>query len=135
MIKENGELNGKEVKPRTIAWEVFRIGGITFSICAIFPVIMTIIFLVKFMPEIRAWTFTLNIYGELLIGIDLSMVIMYWFVIALPLPIAASIGKGVMFTKKPQLGAILIPIIALVLVICFSILGIWIADGVTYRWV
>lgn len=134
MIEEKDETNMKKAMRKEIAWGVFKVGGITFLITAIVPMIITIIFLVKYWSQIQSWTFGFNIYGELAIGIDLGGVIFSWLMICFPLTISNAIGKRLMYTNIGRKTAFIMPAIALGLVISFFFLGMWILGGLSNTW-
>lgn len=130
MREEKLGVKETEVKPR-IAWEVFKVGGITFGITAIAPLVLTIIFLANYWSQIRAWSFTYNGYGEIKAGVALGNVIFSWLIISLPLTITNTIGKRLMYTSFKETAPFLMPVVAVLLVIGFVFLGIWITGGLS----
>ena len=95
---------GNIIEYRTIRREMRRktalVGIVTFLIGSIFPIVMTILFLVEYMPEIKAWTFRVDHYGDLYIGVDLGLLLTYWLMIPIPLTIAAVLGKWWLYQQK-----------------------------------
>jgi hypothetical protein len=115
---------GKIEENRT--WKVFEIGLVSFLIGSIFPFIMTILFLLDYIDEIKAWAFRIDIYGDMYIVMDFSYVITYWIMISIPLMITAMITKRILYNKKTGL-LIAMPPLAFVIsfllgLICFFVI-------------
>jgi hypothetical protein len=128
MVYELKTENGKFAD--RIHQNVFLVGLITFLIAAIFPTIMTINFLIEFMPEIQAWAFTVDFYGDIKAGIELTFVIAYWLMIPIPLTITGMLTKRILYTEKQWLIAIM-PVITVGLVVAFCFLSLYISNFLT----
>ena len=132
MTEERVVFEKVEEKPK-IAWEIFKVGGITFGITAIAPIVFTILFLIEYWYQIRSGVYSLDYYGNLDIGQALGGVIFYWLMICLPLTITNTLGKGILYTRYKVL-IFFMPVLFVGLIVGFLFLSFWITDGLGGNW-
>ncbi len=134
METSNVKILTKE-QPTYKKWEVFlgimKIFGILLLLTSIIPLIELAIFLDNYWIEIQNHVYYLDIYGDVPAFIGLAKLISNTIQIIIPITIAGTIGKGLMYTKNKKLALYLVPIIAFVLFIIMVIVSEYVIRLVT----
>lgn len=113
-----------KIKPPNITKEVFKVGGIVLLIVSIVPIIHTIYFLAKLLPNYLENGSGVNPYGEWSFGIDIGFLISDWLFVVIPLVIPAMIGKRILYTENKSLIFFIMPILTIFLAVAMFFIGV-----------